>query len=221
MCRAMGLNTVCAYLFWNFHEWEQGKFDWSGQADAAEFCRIAQEEGLWVILRPGPYACAEWEMGGLPWWLLKKDGHQVAHARPAFPRRQPRVAEGSRPRARAAPGHRGGPILMVQVENEYGFYGKDAEYMRTMRQALLDAGFDVPLFACNPAGNLRFGLLPELFNVVNFGRDPANGFKALRAVQPTGPADVRRVLSRLVRHLGRAASHGQLGARTWPTSNTC
>ncbi len=69
MAKAMGLNTVCAYLFWNLHEPQPGAFDWSGQADDAEFCRIAQEEGLWVILRPGPYSCAEWEMGGTPWWL--------------------------------------------------------------------------------------------------------------------------------------------------------
>ena len=66
MAKAMGLNTVCAYLFWNLHEPKPGEFVWSGQADDAEFCRIAQEEGLWVILRPGPYACAEWEMGGTP-----------------------------------------------------------------------------------------------------------------------------------------------------------
>ena len=67
----MGLNTVCAYLFWNLHEPKPGTFNWTEQADVAEFCRLAQQEGLWVILRPGPYACAEWEMGGLPWWLLK------------------------------------------------------------------------------------------------------------------------------------------------------
>jgi beta-galactosidase len=70
MAKAMGLNTVCAYLFWNMHEPRPGTFVWTGQADAAEFCRIAQREGLWVILRPGPYSCAEWEMGGFPWWLL-------------------------------------------------------------------------------------------------------------------------------------------------------
>jgi beta-galactosidase len=187
LCRAMGLNTVCAYLFWNFHEWEQGKFDWSGQADAAEFCRIAQEEGLWVILRPGPYACAEWEMGGLPWWLLKKDGIELRSRDPEFlAASRAWLQEVGRVLGPLQVG-RGGPILMVQVENEYGFYGKDAEYMRAMRQALLDAGFSVPLFACNPVSTLRFGLLPELFNVVNFGRDPANGFKALREVQPTGP----------------------------------
>ena len=91
---------------------------------------------------------------------------------------------------------RGGPILMVQVENEYGFYGDDVQYMGEMRQALLDAGFDVPLFACNPPYALRKGLRDDLFNVVNFGKDPAGGFKALREIQPAGPVDVRRVLSR-------------------------
>src|SRR5450759_5496105 len=75
--RAMGLNTVCAYLFWNQIEPRPGEFNWSGQADVAEFCRIAQSEGLWVILRPGPYACAEWDGGGLPWWLLKNDEIQL------------------------------------------------------------------------------------------------------------------------------------------------
>ena len=85
MIKAMGMNAVCAYLFWNYHEWNEGTFDWSGQRDAAEFCRLAQEEGLWVILRPGPYVCAEWEMGGLPWWLLKHPGdHFLRTSDPAF-----------------------------------------------------------------------------------------------------------------------------------------
>jgi beta-galactosidase len=82
---------------------------------------------------------------------------------------------------------RGGPILMVQVENEYGFYGKDAEYMGDLRQALLDAGFDVPLFACNPGDHLRDGYRSDLFPVVNFGSDPAGNFRRLRAILPTGP----------------------------------
>lgn len=187
LCKAMGLNTVCAYLFWNYHEWEQGRYDWSGQADAAEFCRLAQQEGLWVILRPGPYACAEWEGGGLPWWLLKNESIQMRSRDPdfivagrAWLKEVGRVLGPMQVT-------RGGPILMVQVENEYGFYGDDAEYMGEIRQALLDAGFDVPLFACNPPYALRKGLRADLFNVVNFGKDPAEGFKALRQIQPKGP----------------------------------
>lgn len=72
MSKALGMNTICLYVFWNFHEPEEGKYDFTGQKDIAAFCRMAQENGMYVIVRPGPYVCAEWEMGGLPWWLLKK-----------------------------------------------------------------------------------------------------------------------------------------------------
>jgi beta-galactosidase len=187
LCKAMGLNTVCAYLFWNYHEFEPGHFNWSDQADAAEFCRIAQEEGLWVILRPGPYACAEWDGGGLPWWLLKNDNIRLRSQDPAYMTAATawlkEVGRVLGPQQIT----QGGPILMVQVENEYGSYGSDAEYMGRLRQALLDAKFDVPLFACNPAGDLRRGFRNDLFQVVNFGRDPQAGFSKLREVQPTGP----------------------------------
>ncbi|MCW1883359.1 beta-galactosidase [Luteolibacter flavescens] len=187
LCKAMGLNTVCAYLFWNLHEFEQGKFNWEGQADAAEFCRLAQEEGLWVLLRPGPYACAEWDGGGLPWWLLKKPDIALRSRDPDFmAASRAWLAEVSRVLGPLQV-TKGGPILMAQVENEYGFYGTDAEYMGQMRQAMLDAGFDIPLFACNPTGNLNNGRRDDLFNVVNFGSDPATGFKKLREIQPKGP----------------------------------
>ena len=187
MARAMGLNTVCAYLFWNQIEPQPDQFDWSGQADVAEFCRIAQQEGLWVILRPGPYSCAEWEMGGLPWWLLKEDGIRLRTRDPRFlgPAKK-YLAEFGR-----ALGPlqitRGGPILMVQVENEYGFFGNDTAYMGELRQALLHAGFDVPLFDCDPPDHLKDGHRSDLFPVVNFGSDPAGGFKALREILPEGP----------------------------------
>jgi beta-galactosidase len=182
--KAMGLNTVCAYLFWNYHEWREGKYDWAGQRDAAEFCRMAQAEGLWVILRPGPYACAEWEMGGLPWWLLKNEGDAFLRTRsPAFTGPAHRwLAEVGRVLGPLQVTH-GGPILMVQVENEYGFFGNDLQYMRDMRQALLDAKFDVPLFQCNPTGSVTRTHIPELLSVANFGSDPAGGFKVLDSVQ--------------------------------------
>lgn len=187
MARAMGLNTVCAYLFWNLHEPRPGEFNWSDQADAAAFCRVAQEEGLWVVLRPGPYACAEWEMGGLPWWLLKHNDIELRSRDPRFLEAARRYLQEVGRELAPLQVTRGGPILMVQVENEYGFYGKDAEYMGEIRQALLDAGFDVPLFACNPPYALKNGYREDLFPVVNFGSDPEGGFKALREILPEGP----------------------------------
>jgi beta-galactosidase len=187
MCKAMGLNAVCAYLFWNMHEPRPGQFEWSGQADAAEFCRLAQREGLWVILRPGPYACAEWEMGGLPWWLLKTEGLKVRSRDPKF--LEPAKAWLKEVGRMLAPlqVNRGGPIIMVQVENEYGSFGKDAVYMGDVRQALIDAGFTVPLFACNPPQDLQKAARKDIFNVVNFGSEPAAAFAKLREVQPSGP----------------------------------
>ena len=187
LAKAMGLNTVCAYLFWNLHEPKPGQFVWTGQADDAEFCQIAKEEGLWVILRPGPYSCAEWEMGGTPWWLLKNDGIKL---RSRDPRYINAVKSYLKEVGRVLGGLQithGGPILMVQAENEYGFYGKDAEYMGDIRQALLDAGFDVPLFACNPPSEMKNGFRTDLFQAANFGSDPAGNFKKTRQLMPTGP----------------------------------
>ncbi|MFT3830988.1 MAG: beta-galactosidase [Opitutaceae bacterium] len=187
MVKAMGLNTVCAYLFWNLHEPRPGEFNWSGEADAAEFCRIAQEEGLWVVLRPGPYACAEWEMGGMPWWLLKHGDIQLRTRDPRFLEATRRYLNEVGRVLAPLQVSRGGPILMVQVENEYGFFAKDSEYMGELRQALLGAGFEVPLFACNPKDHLRDGYRSDLFPVVNFGSDPQGAFKALREILPAGP----------------------------------
>ncbi|GGX79751.1 beta-galactosidase [Massilia dura] len=186
--KAMGLNAVCAYLFWNYHEWREGRYDWNAQRDAFEFCRMAQAEGLWVILRPGPYACAEWEMGGLPWWLLKSPdvGKPDAFLRTrddAFVQPARRWMKEVGRVLGPLQVTQGGPILMVQVENEYGFFGEDLEYMRVMRQALLDGGFDVPLFQCNPTNAVAKTHIPELFSVANFGSDPERGFKELAKVQ--------------------------------------
>ena len=182
--KAMGLNTVCAYLFWNYHEWREGRYDWNGQRDAAEFCRLAQQEGLWVILRPGPYACAEWEMGGLPWWLLKNPGDAFLRTREAAFVQPARrwMAEVGRVLGKQQITN-GGPILMVQVENEYGFFGEDLDYMREMRAMLLGAGFEVTLFQCNPTNAVVKSHIDGLFDVVNFGSDPVAGFKELDKVQ--------------------------------------
>lgn len=187
MAHAMGLNTVCAYLFWNVHEPRPGEFVFSGGADVAEFCRLAQAEGLKVILRPGPYSCAEWDFGGFPYWLLKTPDIQVRT-------QDPRYLEACR-RYLLAVGQelaplqitRGGPILMVQVENEYGSYGKDRDYIGILRDYLKEAGFEVPLFTCDGPSQLKNAVRDDIFSVVNFGSNPENAFKALRAVRPQGP----------------------------------
>lgn len=187
MVRAMGCNTVCAYLFWSQHEPREGSFDFTGQADVAEYCRLAQAAGLWVILRPGPYACAEWDFGGFPWWLLKtKDiALRTRDARYLDPARRYLLRVGKE----LAPLQvtHGGPILMVQVENEYGSYGTDREYLGVIRDALVGAGFAVPLFTCDGPSQLERDVRPDIFSVVNFGSDPENAFRALRAVRPKGP----------------------------------
>ena len=189
MCKAMGLNAVCAYMFWNYHEMERGKYDFSGEKDIAAFCRIAQEEGMWVLLRPGPYTCAEWEFGGLPWWLLEKgqDKVRVRTRDPAY--LEPSVAYMRRvaDELRDLQVTHGGPILMCQVENEYGSFGSDSELIRTYYDTMRKAGFDVPIFICNGASALRAGFIPEALSVVNFGSNPKNAFKKLREVQPKGP----------------------------------
>lgn len=178
MMKAMGLNTVGTYLFWNLHEPRPGEFDFSGQNDIAAFVRTAQEEGLWVILRPGPYACAEWEFGGFPSWLLKTPDLRIRTSDPRYVAAATRyLGEVGKQLAPLQVAH-GGPIVMVQVENEYGSFGSDHGYMGSIRDALRAAGFDGLLYTADgPTPKmLGGGTLPDVLSVVNFGDDPAGSF---------------------------------------------
>jgi beta-galactosidase len=189
MAKAMGLNTVTAYVFWNEHEAEPGVYDFSGQRDVAEFVREAQSEGLYVILRPGPYVCAEWEWGGYPAWLLKQHGIAVRSSDPKFmkPARRWLVRLGKE----LAPLQigNGGPIIAVQVENEYGSFGNDHAYMEQVHQTLLDAGFNkAVLYTADGSIDIPKGGLPELPAVINFGPGSAKeNFKTLHQLRPDGP----------------------------------
>ena len=147
MAKAMGCNTVAAYLFWNAHEEREGVFDFStGSRAIARFIRLAQAEGMWVLLRPGPYVCAEWDFGGLPPYLLKDPELRVRSLYPrymaAVERYLARLAAVVKPLLVT----RGGPVLMVQIENEYGSYGNDRAYMSRLRDIWTSHGIDVPFF---------------------------------------------------------------------------
>ena len=150
MCKALGMNTLCLYVFWNIHEQQEGVFDFTENNDLRAFIQLAQKNGMYIILRPGPYVCAEWEMGGLPWWLLKKKDIRLRELDPYFMERlkifESKVAE----QVADLTIDKGGPIIMVQVENEYGSYGVDKPYVSAVRDALREVGFDkVQLFQCD------------------------------------------------------------------------
>ena len=164
--KAMGLNTVSAYVFWNFHERKPGEFDFSGQADLAEFVRTAQREGLFVLLRPGPYVCAEWDFGGYPYWL-QKENMTVRSKDPKFLAACKRYIDRLGKELAPLTIENGGPILMVQVENEYGSYSNDKEYLAALRDMLKDAGFNVPLITCDGAGQMPNGYVDGALPTVN------------------------------------------------------
>jgi beta-galactosidase len=189
MAKAMGLNSITTYVFWNWHEPERGVYDFSGNRDVAEFVREAQEEGLYVILRPGPYSCAEWDFGGFPAWLLKDPNMVVRSRDPQFlAAARAWLMQLGKQLAPLQVGN-GGPIIAVQVENEYGSYGKDHAYMEDIHHMLTDAGFTkAQLYTADGADEIPNGSLPELPAVINFG--PGNAqkdFAKLKQLRPNGP----------------------------------
>lgn len=178
MAKAMGLNTIGTYVFWNLHEPQKGKFDFSGNKDIASFVKIAQEEGLWVILRPSPYVCAEWEFGGYPYWLQREKGLIVRSKEPQYLAEYKKYIDAVGKQLAPYQINHGGNILMVQIENEYGSYGSDKEYLDINRKMFINAGFDGLLYTCDPAQDLVAGHLPGIFPAVN-GLDKPTKVKQL------------------------------------------
>jgi beta-galactosidase len=187
--RAMGLNTVETYVFWNLHEPQPGVFDFSGQLDVASFIRMAQEEGLNVILRPGPYVCAEWEAGGFPAWLFKDPTLKVRTRDPRFLAAAERYLTQLDKEVGDLQATRGGPIIAIQVENEYGSFGNDKEYMEDIHQALIRAGLGNSLFfTSDGADQLPNDALPGVLAVINYGPGEAQReFAKLASLRPHQP----------------------------------
>lgn len=206
MCKALGMNTICMYVFWNYHERKEGKFSFEGNADIAEFCRLAQKHGMYVIVRPGPYVCAEWEMGGLPWWLLKKEDVKLRTLDPYYMDHVRLFLNHVGKELAPLQISEGGNIIMVQVENEYGSYGIDKPYITEVKNALLESGFTgVPLFQCDWSSNFTNNALDELLWTVNFGTgaDIRQQFALLKQLRPHTPLMCSEYWSGWFDHWGR------------------
>jgi beta-galactosidase len=208
--KSMGLNTVSTYMFWNFHEPRPGEFNFRGRHDVAAFIRTAQEEGLWVLLRPGPYSCAEWDFGGFPGWLLATPGMRVRSSDPRFLRAARRYMLHVGVELASLQVTRGGPILMAQVENEYGSFGNDHNYMQAIRKTIVDAGFDVPLFTADgPTPRmLSGGTLPGVLSFINFGSNPARQFEAFARFRRNVPRMCAEFYPGWFDHWGEIHHHG-------------
>jgi len=184
MAHAMGINAISMYVFWNLNEPEPGKFNFSGRADIAEFVRMAQAEGLWVILRPGPYVCAEWEFGGMPWWLLREKDMEIRSVNRRFLQAAARYMSELGRRLAPLQISNGGPIIMVQVENEYGSYSANHNYMHDIATMIQNAGFSCPLFTNNGGGGMTArGSLPGILP----GLDGGTGIDIMKQIRPYRP----------------------------------
>lgn len=187
--KALGMNCVETVNCWNLHEPKEGEFDFTGMLDIVKFCKTAQNLGLYVIVRPGPYTCAEWDFGGFPAWLLKdknlrlrcNDSKYMAKVKPFLER----MAKELKPMLIT----NGGNILAVQIENEYGSYGNDKEYLKAIEKILTDSGINVPFFTSD--GNTNFmlsgGTLPHIYKTLNFGSRANTAFNILDKYQKDMP----------------------------------
>ena len=189
MAKAMGLNTIATYVFWNVHESKPGVYDFSGNYDLAAFLQLAQSEHLNVLLRAGPYGCAEWEFGGFPAWLLAdpKMKTGLRSNDPAFMLPAERWIKRLAQEVASFQVENGGPIIATQIENEYGNFGNDHTYMQHMRNIFVAAGFNKSLlYTVDPSKALANGEIDGIYSGVNFGTGNAQGGLTALAKQRPG-----------------------------------
>lgn len=179
--KACGFNTVETYVPWNLHEPKEGKFCFEGIADIERFLQTAAKYRLHVIVRPSQYICAEWEFGGLPAWLLKDRNIALRCADPLYLEKVDRYFSVLIPILARYQCTKGGPIILCQIENEYGSYGNDAEYLRFLEKKMREYGMQIPLFTSDGDSHyyLHGGTLPHIYKTANFGSKPKERFANL------------------------------------------
>ena len=187
--KACGFNTVETYVCWNLHERREGEFNFSGNLDIVKFIELAKEIGLNVIVRPGPYICAEWDFGGLPSWLLSYDNITLRCNDPLYLQKVAPYYKELFSRLRPHLITNGGNIIMVQLENEYGSYGDDKEYLKKVHEMYIENGIDCTIFTCDGTLDwmLSGGTLEGVLSVANFGSAPKMRKDIMKAFRPNQP----------------------------------
>ncbi|MBO5944419.1 MAG: beta-galactosidase, partial [Clostridia bacterium] len=187
--RPIGCNCVETYCAWNMHEKKPDEYDFTNNLDIAKFLRIAQEEGLMAIVRPGPYICSEWEFGGLPWWIQADENMEIRCSNKAYIERFNKYLDKLFEEVRPLLCTNGGNVIMMQCENEYGYYGDDKKYLASLRDGYIKRGIDVPLFTSDGTSkeNLLDGSIEGCFSTLNFGSRVEENFKAHDELYPDAP----------------------------------
>ena len=187
--KAMGLNCVETYCAWNQHEKHPGEFDFSGILDIAKFIKTAADEGLMAIVRPGPYICAEWEFGGLPWWIQADESIEIRCSNEAYIKYFDRYLDRLFDEIRPLLCTNGGNIIMLQCENEYGYYGDDKKYLQYLKEGYEKRGIDVPLFTSDGTeeNHILDGSIDGCLSTLNFGSRVEENFEAHDKLYPHSP----------------------------------
>ncbi len=187
--RLMGLNTIETYVAWNAHAPEPGVFRTDGQHDIVRFLRLVGEAGMRAIVRPGPYICAEWDNGGLPGWLFGNPNLRLRQNEPLYMNAVQGYLDRLLPLVAPLQIDSGGPVILVQIENEYGAYGSDQNYLEALVAITRRHGITVPLTSVDQPTDamLRAGTLPELHTTGSFGARSVERLQTLRRHQETGP----------------------------------
>lgn len=185
--KALGLNTVETYIPWNFHEPKKGQFNFAGLADIEQFIELAKRLGLYVIIRPSPYICAEWEMGGLPAWLLKDKEVVLRSSHSTFLKHVEEYFDVLLPKFKDYLSQQGGPIIAMQIENEYGAYGNDLNYLNFFKGQYKKHNLDTFLFTSDGPAYMEQGSLPDVTTTLNFGSRVDEAFGKLEELKPNSP----------------------------------
>jgi beta-galactosidase GanA len=205
MVKAMGCNTISACVFWNYHESEEGVYDFTTENhNLAEFFKIVQEEGMWLILKPGPYVDAEWDLGGIPSYLLRIPDIKLRCMDIRFMEAAERYIEKLADVIKPFLITKGGPLLMLQIENEYGSFGNDRNYLLRLKEVWASHGIDVPTFTCDvPTTNaLKAGTLPGSAVGLDSGSSLADDFTLAEKINTGVPVFSNETFSGSLTHWG-------------------